>query len=162
MTIIALAFALLAQETVDNPEYKGWAPFKPGSSVTYRTTKDGAVQPGTQKVTLKSLSDSEAVIETEYSMDGKAMGKPMERKVAAKAPAAQAAKNVKEGEEEVEAGGKKLKCRTREFEKKLPSGKTVTVKFWINEEVPGMAVQMETTGEGSPKTTMVASGWEKK
>jgi len=35
MSIIALVLALLAQGTIDNPEYQAWALSKPGSSVTF-------------------------------------------------------------------------------------------------------------------------------
>jgi len=86
-----------------------------------------------------------------------------ERKVPAKVNAADAPKNVKEGEEEIEAGGKKFKCRTREYEKKnQATGKTAVLKFWINEEIPGMAVQFQTSTEGGVKFAMTASEWEKK
>jgi hypothetical protein len=51
----------------------------------------------------------------------------MERKIPVKLPAAQGPQNMKEGEDEIEVGGKKLKCKTREFEKKLASGKTGTL-----------------------------------
>lgn len=158
MVMMAVLVSALLQDQVDNPEYKGWAAFKPGSSVTYKM----AGQDGSQKVTLKSLGETEAVVETEITYNGK-IGKAAERKVPAKVKAADAPKNMKEGEEEIEAGGKKLKCRTREYEKKNPAtGKTAVLKFWINEEIPGMAVQFQTSTEGGVKFAMTASEWEKK
>jgi hypothetical protein len=162
MLLTAFFLAALVQDQVDNPEYKGWAAFKPGSTVSFKYVKEGSVQDSLQRTTLKSIDEKEAVLSTEFSMNGKVLGQATERKVPAKAPSAQAPANVKEGEEEIEAGGKKLKCRTKEFEKKLSTGKTGTVKIWVNEEVPGMAAKIETTGEGGSKFTMIASEWVKK
>src|SRR5262245_13341364 len=112
MMMLCVAICALVQDQVDNPEYKGWAAFKPGSSVTYKVQM-GETVAGEQKSTLKSVSDEEVVLTVEMS---NAAGRSMERKVPAKVPAAKAPNNVKEGEEEIEAGGKKLKCATKEFE----------------------------------------------
>jgi len=163
MIITALLLSALFQDQVDSPEYKGWASFKPGSTVTFKYIREGSDQPGEQKIVLKSIDEQEAVLETEITINGKvAGGRSMERKVPAKIPAAQAGQKMKEGEEEIEVAGKKLKCKTREFEKKLPSGKTGSLRFWISDEIPGMVAKVETTTEGSPKITMTATGWEKK
>ena len=162
MGIAAALLCVLLQDPIDNPEYKGWASFKAGSVVTYKYIKDGAAQPGLQKTTLVSIDEKEAVLETTYVLEGKDPGKPLQRKVPAKAPAASAPPNVKEGEEEIEVAGKTLKCRTKEFEKKLASGKTAGLKYWIHAEIPGMVAKVETTNEGGPKVLMVASEWEKK
>jgi hypothetical protein len=152
----------LVQDQVDNPEYKGWKPFKPGSSVTYKFTREGSPQSGEQKMTLKSIDDAEAVLATEFTMAGKGAGKAVERKVPAKVAAPDAGPDLKVApEEEIEVAGKMLKCRTKEFEKKLESGKTMKVKFWIHEDIPGMSAKIETTLE-SGKITMVATQWEKK
>jgi len=162
MLFAIILCSALVQDQVDNPEYKGWKSFKVGSTVTYKYNREGSPQSGEQKITLKSIDDNEAVVETDITMAGKSAGKPMERKIPAKIPAAQAPQHMKEGEEEIEVGGKKLKCKTREFEKKLTSGKTGSLRFWLNEDIPGMVAKVETTTEGSPKITMIASEWEKK
>jgi len=158
MMIIAMLLAALAQDQVDSPEYKGWASFKPGSSVTYKYSP----QEGGQKITLKSVGESEVVIETEIIYNGKPAGKAIERKIPAKIAAADAPKDVKRGEEEIEVGGKKLKCRTVEFERKLASGKTIAMKIWANDEIPGTGAQVQTLSEGGGKFSMIASEWEKK
>ncbi len=157
MLILAALLALSAQDTVDNPEYKGWAAFKPGSSVTYKYSP----QEGGQKVTLKSITETDAVLETEIIYAGKTAPKT-ERKVPAKVPSAQVSKDAKVGEEEIEVAGKPMKCRTREADKKLASGKTATVKVWVNEDIPGMAAQVQTLTEGGGKFSMVATEWERK
>jgi hypothetical protein len=157
MLTIALILTALFQETVDNPEYKGWSSFKPGSSVTYKFTKNGAPQEGSQKVSLKSITETEAVLEAEILKDGAVVGKPFERNVPAKVPAAAAGKLLKSGEEEIEVGGKKLTCMWKEMERTLAGGKTATSKIWISSVIPGMAARIDIAGG-----VMTASEWEKK
>ncbi len=162
MLIAAVVCVALAQDQIDNPEYKGWKSCKPGSSVTYKYLVGGAPQ-GEQKTTLKSISDTEAVLETEMTKDGKSFGKAMERKVFAKVPATDSGASKRDGpEEEIEVAGKKVKCKTRDFEKKASNGKTMGLRFWIYEEIPGGAAKVESTSEGGPKITMIVSEWEKK
>ena len=84
MIAIVWILASLAQETLDNPEYKGWSSFKPGSSVTYKFIRNGAPQEGSQKSTLKSINETEAVLEAEIVKDGAVVGKAFERKISAK------------------------------------------------------------------------------
>ena len=158
MMMLWIALAALAQDPVDNPEYKGWAAFKPGSSVTYKV-QVGENAAGEQKLTLKSVSDAEAVLVTEMSA---AAGRSFDRKVPAKIPAANAPQNVKEGEEKIEAGGKTLPCTTKEFEITAANNKKIRMKVWISEDVPGKAARTDVTQEGAPKMSMVASSWEKK
>jgi|SRR6185295_15008160 len=158
MRNLALLLALLAQDQVDNPEYKGWAAFKPGSFVVF---KYSAPQGGFQKNTLKSVSDTEVVIETETSTDGKAGGRSMERKIPAKLSADLAPKNVKDGEEEIEVAGKTMKCKTKEFDKTLAGGRKSTLKIWGNEDIPGKGAQVVITTE-TGKFQMTATEWEKK
>lgn len=160
MTIVAAVLALLTQDQIENPEYKGWASFKPGSSVTYRMTVGGAAQPGTQKLTLKSVNENEVVVEMELTREGKPAGAPRERKVAAKISAGQT-KTAQEGEEEIELGGKKLKCRWKLFEKTLGNSKAVTQKVWFHDDIPGMAAQVEISMPEA-RSTMTAAEWEKK
>jgi hypothetical protein len=160
MLIAAVLLSALVQDQVENPEYKGWKPFKPGSWVTYKFVREGTAQSGEQKTTLKSIDDNEAVLETDFVLGGKSAGKPMERKVPAKLAAAQVPQMSKEGEEEIEVGGKTLKCKTRDYER-LAGGKPGSLRYWIHEDIPGMVAKVETTAAGS-KITMIASSWEKK
>ena len=163
MLIAVILSTLLVQDQVENPEYKGWKSFKPGSSVTYKFNREGSSQSGEQKVTLKSIDDNEAVIATEFALAGKGGGKALERKVPAKLAAAQVPERKEGPEEEIEVGGKMLKCRTLSFEKKNEtSGKTMKMKYWVHEEIPGSMAKVETSFEGTGQITMVASQWEKK
>jgi hypothetical protein len=153
---LAILVAALFQDKVENPEYRGWSGFKPGSSVTFKYSP----QNGEQTVTLVSIDENQAVVSTVMSMNGKSTP-AAERKVPAKVAAADAPKDMKKGEEEIEVGGKTMKCRTLEYEKTLPGGKSVTLKFWIRDDVPGRAVRIE-SGTPAGKFTMTAATWEKK
>jgi len=155
--MIALILAALVQETVDNPEYKGWSSFKPGSTVTYTLTRDGILQEGVQKITLMSITEKEAALELEIIREDLPASKPFERQVPAKLPKSLTEKVLSTGEEEIEVGGKTLACTWKELEKVLSNGKTVKAKVWISAEIPGMAARIE--GGGS---VMNASKWEKK
>lgn len=162
MVFAGVVLSLLAQDQLENPEYRGWKTFKPGSSVTHTFVAEGAGSTGDQKTMLKSIDENEAVLEVEFIMNGKPTGKAMERKVQAKMPATQAPQNVKEGEEEIDVAGKKMKCKTMEFDKKLSNGKMGRIKFWINAEIPGGAAKFETAPEAGRKIAITASAWEKK
>ena len=161
MIAIALMLSSLLQDTVDNPEYKGWVGFKPGSSVTYTSSRNGTPTEGSQKTTLKSITDTDAVLEMEIVRNGAVIGKPFERKVPAKVPAAMAGNVLKSGEEEIDVGGKKRTCPWKEMEKTLPSGKTGTSKIWIADDIPGRVARIELTGEAG-KIVMSPSEWDRK
>jgi len=161
MTILAIALSLLVQDQIDNPEFKGWASCKPGSSVTHKSAGGTGPQGGEQKTVLKSVNDTEAVLEVETIINGKSLGKTMERKVPAKVPADKAPKDMKKGEEEIEVAGKKMKCTTMEFDTTTANGKTFHMKIWANDEIPGRSAKMEVSSENY-KNTMIASSWEKK
>jgi len=89
-------------------------------------------------------------------------GLAAERKVPAKLPADQASKKIKEGDEEIEAGKKKLPCHRVEYEKKMASDKRVNSKIWVNDEIAGRAARMEFSSDGVVRAAMVATSWEKK
>jgi hypothetical protein len=162
MLIAAILCFAPVQDQVENPEYKGWKPFKPGSSVTFKFSRERSPQGGEQKVTLKSIDDNEAVVATEFTMAGKGGGKALERNVPAKVTPAEAPERKEGPEEEIEVSGKMLKCRTMSFEKKLESGKTIKMKLWANLDVPGGVAKVETSLEGTGQVSMVATQWEKK
>lgn len=161
MPILTLALAVLLQDQVDNPEYKGWAAFKPGSSVTHKVQNNVNPQGGDQKTTLKSVGDAEVVVEVAMTLGGQPLGKTMERKIPAKVPADKAPKDVKKGEEEIEVAGKTMKCVTMEFDTTAANGKTFRMKVWATDEIPGKSAKVEVSSENF-KSSMVASVWEKK
>jgi hypothetical protein len=161
MVAITLLLAALTQDTVDNPEYKGWASFQPGSFVTHLMEQNGTPQNGSQKTTLKSVNETEVVLETEMVVGGAAVGKPVERKVPAKSPAARQGKVLNTGESEIEVGGKKRTCAWKVLGW-TAAGKTGTMKVWIADDIPGKAARIEISGSTGGTSTMIASAWEKK
>jgi len=153
--LMNLLLALAVQDLIDNPEYKAWASFKPGSTITYKVQMAGSDATGDQKSTLKSVGDAEVVVE-QTSKSG-----TIERKIPAKVSPADS-KKLGEGEEEIEIAGKKMATRWMEVEKPGPSGKKMTVKYWAVEDIPGRAVRIEMTSGGAKFATMTATAWEKK
>jgi hypothetical protein len=70
---------------------------------------------------------------------------------------------VKESSEDVEVGGKKLKCKVVESNTEASGTKTHS-KVWTSHDVPGGTVKMESHSEGAAKsaTTMTCSAFEAK
>lgn len=159
MVGFALGIVALLQEQGDNPEYTWWADFKVGSSVTHRMVLNGRLQDGVQRRTVKSIRDDVIVLDQVNGI--RAMGpSPSELEIPARKGGV--LKPEKEGEEEIEAGGKKLKCRWGELRKPLANGKFEVVRYWLHDEVPGRMVQMRVTIDGGVTATLTASEWEKK
>jgi len=73
MTAMVLVLATLAQDMADNPEFKSWAGFKPGSSVTTKVQNAANPQAAEQKSTLKTAGEAEIVLAVEFSMSGKVL-----------------------------------------------------------------------------------------
>ncbi len=162
MSFLLLGLLPLLQDLVDNPEYKWWASFKEGSSVTCKMTVDGKAQDGTVKVTLKSVGEQSVSVEEARSI--RAMGPQREstRDIMAKITASSILKPEQEGDEEILAGGKKLKCHWKEIRKPLPAGGLEVVRYWIHEDVPGGVVQWKVTLPTGSTAVLTASEWEKK
>ncbi len=161
MIALALAFAMATQETVENPEYKWWAAFREGSSVSRIVEIDGKVQEGKTRTTLKSIGKDAVVLEETNGVQ--ALGSAQTRReIPAKIPAATFVKPDKEGDEVVEAGGKKIKCHWSELQKPTAGGKTEIVRYWLNNDVPGKVVRIRVTQPGGLTTLLTAVEWEKK
>jgi len=152
-------------DQIDNPTYKAWSKFKPGTSATMKMESDaGGMKSETETTTtLVELNADKAVVETKMSMNagGQKMDMPAQKTdVPAKLdkPPEAAAPNtpkpeVKESTEEVEIpGGKKVKAKVTETKSDANGMKTVS-KVWMSDEVPGGMVKMETTMDGTVKGT---------
>ncbi len=159
--LAGILLALLAQEQVDDIEFKAWSTFAPGSFVTYRVHAPGNDAAYEQKSTLKSVTEEEIVLTVEISAAGKPTGPATERRLAPKTDAGKTPKEVAQGEEELEVAGKKMKCRWTEFQRTLANGKLRSFKLWANDEVPGKAVRIDASTEDG-KTSLIATAWEKK
>lgn len=157
--IVAFVAPAFAADKIDNPEYKMWSAYKAGTSVTLKSESDMAGNKSTSTMTTKliEVGAEKLVLETVISMEvsGQKMDMPAQKRdVPAKIekPAEQKpdekAPKPKEGDEDIEVMGKKMKCHWTEVTSDTNGMKTVT-KTWTNNDIPGNIVKSETTMSGS-------------
>jgi len=147
-------------EKVDNPQYKSWAAYKPGTMVKQQMTSKmtmGGQETETKTTmtsTLKKLTAEKAVlaIVVEVNVGGKKMTQPArEQEVPAKvdkkattqpaAPAGTKMTKKGEGDEEITVGGKKYKTHWVEWHM-VSDRAEMTSKTWTTDAVPGQMVKM--------------------
>ncbi len=158
-----------ADEKVDNPTYKHWAQFKPGSFSVLETsqtiTAAGTVikTETTLTTTLKELSPEKAVVEMQFVTvtSGREIKMPPQKmEIPAKFTKVELKKQeqpegqikVKEGKEELKVGGKTIKTTWVEMNLKQGQG-LIRTKTWTSMEIPGQVVKMVQTMEGDTKMT---------
>lgn len=154
-------------EQIENPQYKEWAKYKPGTSTTMATTSDAGGQTSSMetKTTLKEVTDDKIVLDISMSMDagGQKMNMPAqttEIKKMIDAPAAAdatAAANApkpdtKTSDESVTVGAGTFKAKVTEATMDAGGSKT-TSKTWMSDDVPGGMVKMEASTDGPMKST---------
>ena len=169
VVILALASSTWAADLVDNPAYKAWAPYKPGSYVTKSgktemTLPTGVRTTGTQ-ITMKLLEVTPDKVVVELSMTLTTGGRKVEPPVVKQEFPAKVEKgyeylpqdtamtkpeisDVKTGTDTVEINGKSLETTTYEATAKSTRNGRETVshfKIWRNETIPGGVVKLETT-----------------
>jgi hypothetical protein len=154
------AMVCYAEDMVDNPAYKAWASFKAGAMVkTEMTTAAGEMKTQIEQTqTLKEVTAEKAVVEFKMTMviagnktemPAKNMDIPAKVEKGKVGPKPDA--EVKEGEEEIEVAGKKMKCKWTET--KMKQGEmNITSKVWITTEIPGSMAKMESKTEGTVKS----------
>ena len=186
MVVLVLAGSPLhADDKVDNPLYQHWAQFKIGSFSVTKTVQTVEVA-GTEMKTettattkLTELNAEKAVIEistvTEVAgteqrmppttMDIAAKITKTELETQEKQKEPEGKPETKEGEEELEVAGKKLKTKWVEVTTKQGNN-TIKTRSWMCEDVPGQVVKTVTTMEGetmmTSETTLVEFEAEKK
>jgi hypothetical protein len=141
-------------ETQDNLQYAHWAKFKPGTTVTMTGDMDaGSLKLAMEIVTklvevnADKLSLETTTVTTIAGQERKSP--PRKREVPAKEEKKADVKTI--GEEEIEAGGKKYKCKVIEGDADAAGGAAAQqagktkAKIWVNEQVPGGAVKMVVT-----------------
>src|SRR5262245_25315383 len=170
---MVILLAILALQQVDNPEAARWAAFKPGSWVTFgqpcgkgalmqETTKllertpektvfectkveNGFKYPLFQRVTPARLDPREPL--------GAAAQKPDGGEIELQGPGGKQKstwRKVGEGDEEIEVGGKKLKCRWIKMDYRTESAVVAlndlsSAKTWYSKEIPGQVAKIEMT-----------------
>jgi hypothetical protein len=162
-TLLMAAAALLALDDAENPEYKRWASFQPGSWVKCKTEIETGgnrmALPVETTFTLLEVDDKQVVVEelTLNTLQPKDSPKQEKaRKRTYKATRKAKAGDLKEGDEEIEIAGKKIACHWTEVQE--AGG---TVKTWTSPDVPGVA-RMDLTLASKGVQRLLATGWEKK
>jgi len=161
--------AVAGDDLVENPIYKFWASFKPGStSVYHEVTKHSgaakAVLPGGKEdklITYKLLSvdDKKVVVQinvVEQEFLGALESAPTKMIYPAKIKKDYLEAVLEEfgakkaGEETVKVGKEEIKCKLLEGSRKSP-GETVDFKFAFSHTVPGGIVRRERIAKDGDK-----------
>jgi hypothetical protein len=162
--VLALAAAAPAADKVDNPLYKNWAKFKPGTSVTTKTTLDaGGMTIETVTTTkLVEVKDDKAVVEVQTT--SKIMGNevkqpavkqdiPKQVETSALPPGVGPDKTAKvdgqsdTGKKKVKVGGTEYECQWVKVGVKDAESETYT-----SDDVPGMVVKIVTKAKSGGMT----------
>lgn len=162
-TALAILAALIHQD-IENPEFKGWSNFKPGSWVKMKQE----LGQGEKKIemerksTLVEIAADKITVEDESTVkiEGKEL-KQASRKREITPKAKRNPKILKEGDEEIEIAGKKLQCHWMEWS----DGEGADAnqgKGWFCKDVPGGIVRMEAKGEKGTSVKAEAVEWEGK
>ena len=167
MSLLAAFLTVLAgAQEVENLQYKYWSNCKPGSWVKMRMEMEAGGQKVDSEITYKllELKDDMVVIEAtgKSKLGGQEILVPVQKQeIKAKEPADKT-KIEKEGDEEIEVAGKKLKCHWYQFSNKVGEAETKG-KGWMSMDIPGGMAKGEMTPSGAVKLiTMTALEWEKK
>lgn len=150
--------AVLAQEKVENPVYATWAKFKPGTSVTLKSSTSGAMFASESVISTKLLEVTADKVVVEMTVTSKTNGMefkapPMKQEFTKTVELPKGAKKetftigkpegtTKEGTETLKVGGAEVKTKWYEYEVKA-NGSDVKAKMWMSDDVPGSLVKME-------------------
>lgn len=148
-------------EMVENPLYKHWSQFKPGSFATMKIMSDsaGMTSESTVTWTLKEVTPDKVVIETltKATVSGNEMTMPAQpMEIMAKVSKVEAEKaekpegKVDEGDEDIEVVGKKMKSKWIETVMKY-GDMTTKSKVWTCDGIPGQICKMISETEGPVK-----------
>ncbi|HJZ58804.1 MAG TPA: hypothetical protein VKE74_27930 [Gemmataceae bacterium] len=163
VVVLVLAAPARGQETINNPEFASWSKFKPGTSVTMKTSTAAAdfKTESTIKNTLVEVGTDKLVIETTVTMTVNGMemkNPPMKREVPKQitipAGAPKPPEPGKKPEGTVEEGTETLKIAGAEYKtkwyktKNTIEGNTTEAKVWLSDDVPGTLVKLDSTTTG--------------
>ncbi len=159
---MVLAMAAGLQDTVENPEYAGWARQKPGASIRFEQTTDAGPNRTISEIrhVLMDVNPTRAVIEvrTRILSGDEVREFPLERREIF--PRTVRSGTVAEGEEQIVVAGRVLKCRW--IDEVTGRGKEErATKSWYCADVPGGLVRrvITMTRDSSALTTIVAEQW---
>lgn len=156
---------------IENPQYKQWAGYKPGTWVTVKTVADlnGQKTETDVTTTLKSVSDEKLVVAiktTMYIMGEKIEQPATETTYKAMIPEMKTPElttekpKVETGKEELTVMKKKLECVKTKTTSKFAGGELVTTA-WTSKEIPGELVK-SVSKMSAGTTTMSVTAYEVK
>ena len=158
----ATAFLSLCLQDKEYHEFDYWSAFKTGSTVTLKMEMEG----GCAKVavqmtkTLLEVAPDKVVIEHKSKIIVNGMEQPesTQKEEILKDKDKTPIKVEKEGDEEIEVGGKKIKCHWIEGTQSESKS-----KVWISKDIPGGVARGEISGGKFPGVLKVSAvSWEKK
>lgn len=151
-----------AGKKVDNPLYRHWAQYKPGTYSTMQTTSEAAGQKTQMSMTTKLVEVTTDKVVVEMRMEMVVAGRkikqpPQKQEFAAKVSVLVNGQNktdadVKRGKETLTIDGREVACEWVETNVEQHGMKTWT-KSWTSQDVPGMTVKTLTKTAGPAKTT---------
>jgi len=162
LAIVAALLPLLLQAK-DNPEFGYWSEHKTGSWVKLKLEVDaqGAKIVVEAHHTLLEIGADKVVVEqkNKVTANGQAQPESTEKEEIFKDKDKNPVTVEKEGDEEIEVAGKKMKCHWIDGSQKDGT----KVKFWLSKEIPGGIAKGEVSGGELPgPMKMSATSWEKK
>ena len=162
LTLAAAAVLCLFQGKDANPEFGYWAEHKTGSWVKLKLEMEAqGVKVLVQSThTLLEAGKDKVVVEQKTKVTANGMEQPemTEKEEILRDKDKDPIKIEKEGDEEIEVNGKKMKCHWIEGTQKESK-----VKFWLSKEIPGGIAKGEMSGGELPGTMKVSAvAWEKK
>src|SRR5688572_27853021 len=155
LSLAAAALLCLLQGKDANPEFGYWAEHKTGSWVKLKLEMESQgvkvliqsthtlIEPGKDKVVVEQ--------KTKVTANGQEQPEQTEKEEIFRDKDKDPIKIEKEGEEEIEVGGKKLKCRWIEGTQSQSK-----VKFWLSKEIPGGVAKGEMSGGELPGVMKVS------
>ena len=160
--VVASAFSFLAPAG-DNPEFDYWVGHKAGSWVKIKMEMEaqGVKIAVDATHTLLEVAGDKCVVERKMkvSAPGQDPSEQTEKEDVVKDKDKDPVTITKEGDEEIEVAGKKMKCHWIEGTQK----ETRKVKFWLSKEIPGGIAKGEASGGDIPSVMKLsAQSWEKK
>jgi len=148
--IASLLLGLPCQDN-DSPIFKHWSGWKAGAWVKLKL--EAEFLPGNKvesEMTTKALEITADKIVVEQSGKARKGGQTFElptEKQEIKPKDSKFTAIEKEGDEEIELSGKKIKCHWIQMTQDHSQAK-ITSKFWFSKEIPGGLAKSETTKEG--------------
>lgn len=170
--VVAVAAAARADDKVENPEYKAWANFKPGTTVTMKLINEAGGMKTESTLSRKLVEVKEDQLVWDMDMEISLNGKPLPKQSVPKSEVRKEMKasefapyqDVKtgrpvgatdDGTEKLKVGGTEYECKRYKYKFKtmIPNigEEEVEGQMWECDDVPGRMVKIT----GKSKSTVI-------